>query len=185
MDELSSNIIQVSDLSSYFYERLYHANSKSLCPVPEETIFYSSYILNKYSLSSEFFDQTSGKVKNKTLGLSILEASKKTKEERRRLYKDIADTALVLTGFFGDSINRKLIDRSYYIQVGQIAYSKMYAMDEHFMDIPHFYKMMATCFENLSYLINLTNPLSSHLYSGSEGESLIQGISLNKTLKVS
>lgn len=184
MKDSEKEIIQVSDLTSFFYDRLYSANNKSLCPVPEETIFYSSNVLNKYSLSTEFFDLTSGRVKEKVFGVSFLNASSKSKEEQKKIYKDIADTSLVLTGFFSDSVKRKIIDLNYYIKIGQMAYSKMYSLDETFMDIPHFYKVMATCFENVSTLIQLVHT-DNKLNNLNEKEMLISGISPNETKIVS
>ena len=166
----SNSIIQVQDLSGYFFDRLYSINQKSVCPLPEETLFYSSNILNKYSISTEYHEHTDGKVSEKIFGIKLLEASTKSKVESRKLYKDIADTTLVLTGFFGDSINKKIIDRSYYIQIGKMAYTKMYSMDESFFGNPHFYKMMATSFEHLSCMMSSLNKKES-LLSFKEEES--------------
>jgi hypothetical protein len=169
MNESNKSIIHVKDLSGYFFERLHLLNSKSLCPLPEETLFYSSSILNKYSLSSEFYDLDNGRVCEKILGLKFLEASSKSRAEQKRIYKDIADTSLILTGFFADSIKTKIIDKKYYVKIGQMAYSKMYTLDEKFCNVPHFYRMMATSFEHLSFLINSLN--NNDLLSFKEKES--------------
>lgn len=46
-------------------------------------------------------------------------------DERVRQLKDVGDTSLYVSGFFSDSLQRKLVDVDYYIQVGGAAYSEL------------------------------------------------------------
>jgi hypothetical protein len=151
----SNKLILDESLKGYFYKSLSEINKKSLCPVPEETIFYSSEVLSRYSLSSEFFDTSDGQVREKILGKRLLEASQLSTEMKKREYKDIADSALILTGYFAKSIDTKILDTSYYIQIGKTAYDNMNSLSPRCYDIPSFYKMMATCFENLTKIMNI------------------------------
>ena len=182
MNRSKTGIITVTDLKSYFYEGLSELNKKLLCPIPEETIFYSSSVLEKYTLSSEFFEQSEGKIKNKILGFNFLKASQDSKDEQVKIYKDIGDTALVLSGFFSESTKGSLVDEKYYIKIGQLAYKKMYHLERTFFDIPHFYKLMSTCFESASYIIkhfsmqNKEEYLESLLISNDDKELMAGGI---------
>lgn len=182
MTRSNSEIITVTDLKSFFYESLTHVNKRSLCPIPEETIYYSSSVLEKYSLSSEFFENKEGRIRNKILGFDFLKASLDSKDEQVKAYKDIGDTALVLSGFFSESTKRSLVDEKYYIKIGQLAYKKMHDLERTFFDIPHFYKMMSSCFENVSLVIkhfsmeNKNNYLESLLVSSNDTELLVGGI---------
>lgn len=151
----SNKLILDESLKGYFYKSLSEINKKSLCPVPEETIFYSSDVLSKYSLSSEFFDMSNGQVREKILGKRLLEASQLSTEMKKREYKDIADSALILTGYFSKSIDTKILDTSYYIQIGKTAYDNMNSLAPRCYDIPSFYKMMSTCFENLTRIMSI------------------------------
>lgn len=45
--------------------------------------------------------------------------------ERVRLLKKLGDTSLYVCGFFGDSLNRKLVDIDYYKDMGEVAYSHL------------------------------------------------------------
>jgi len=70
MSEKSSNslgLITVESLKAFFFNELDVINRTSLCPVPQETIFYSSAVLEKYSLSESYFNNTEGKIREKIL----------------------------------------------------------------------------------------------------------------------
>ena len=49
-------------------------------------------------------------------------------DERVRQLKDVGDTSLYVSGFFADSLQRKLVDVDYYIQMGGAAYSELGAL---------------------------------------------------------
>ena len=51
--------------------------------------------------------------------------SSKDKEERYSLLKQLGDQSLFISGFFGDSLKRKLVDIDYYISMGSNAYSEL------------------------------------------------------------
>jgi len=46
-------------------------------------------------------------------------------DERVRQLKDVGDQSLYVSGFFADSLQRKLVDVGYYIQIGGAAYSEL------------------------------------------------------------
>jgi hypothetical protein len=46
-------------------------------------------------------------------------------DERVRQLKDVGDTSLYVSGFFSDSLQRKLVDVDYYIQMGGAAYTEL------------------------------------------------------------
>jgi hypothetical protein len=185
----SKEIVTVANLQSFFYKNLSDLNQKSLCPVPEEAIYYSSSVLERYCLTHEFFEQENGRVQDKVLGIKLLEASQKRTEEQRRIYRDVGDTALMVCGYFSNSVNKKLMDVNYYIQLGQTAYDRMNSLDPSFMDIPSFYKLMASSFEKITTLIDLfarsgqSDPLQHFLLD--DDKLKVMGITPNASKKVS
>jgi len=70
--EASKKIVLQANLQGYFFEGLNALNKKSLCPVPESVIFYSSDVLDKFALSQHFFDTHDAKVREKLLGMTLL-----------------------------------------------------------------------------------------------------------------
>lgn len=180
MSSKGTAIETFKDLKSFFYDGLSTLNKKSLIPVGDEVVIYSSEVLEKYSLNCEIF--------RKALGLNFLEAQLIESHERNRVYKDVGDSALMLVGYFSQSINTKLISKSYYIKIGQMAYSKVDNNFPDYLDIPGFYKSLADSFEGLTHLLkafsqnNTQDPLR-HLFLDSEDNNslLVNGVTPNSS----
>ena len=154
--EATKKIVLQTNLQGYFFDGLNTLNKKSLCPVPESVIFYSSDVLDKFALSQDFFDVSDeGKVREKVLGLKLLEATQLSREEQRKVYKEVADMSLLVCGYFSESTHKKIVDAQYYSQIGKMAYSHLNSMAPSFLDIPSFYNMFATCFESMTTLMSL------------------------------
>ncbi len=152
-DQHGKKIILSTNLKAFFFEGLTDLNQKSLCPVPESVIFYSSDVLDKFALSQDFFDVSQGKVREKVLGLKLLEATQMNREEQKRVYKEVADMSLLVCGYFSESVNKKIVDTHYYSQLGKMAYGHLNSVSPSFLDIPSFYSMVATCFESMTTLM--------------------------------
>lgn len=151
----TKKIILQTNLQGFFFEGLNALNKKSLCPVPESFIFYSSDVLDKFALSQDFFEVSEGKVREKILGLKLLEAAQYSREEQKRIYKEVADMSLLVCGYFAESTHKKLVDTQYYAQIGKTAYSHLNNAGTSFLDIPRFYEMFATCFEPMTTLMSI------------------------------
>lgn len=195
--EHNKKIILEANLQGYFFEGLNALNKKSLCPVPESIIYYSSDVLDKFALSQDFFEVSEGKVREKILGMKLLEATQLNRDEQKKIYKEVADMSLLVCGYFSESVNKKLVDTSYYAQLGKMAYGHLNNILPTFLDIPSFYAMVATCFESMTTLLSL---LASQGRSGfennlifkkalkneaSDKEMLVSGILPTPTRKVS
>lgn len=148
-------IIVNANLRSYFYEELMRVNNKSLSPLPEAAIYYSSDVLERCSDSKQYFEYVEGKVKEKTLGLKLLECAEFKAEEKKRTLKDIGDTALCLCGYFTDSFNKKLFDVTYYQKLGKTAYKRLNTIIPTCYNIPSFYELLSGSFESMTFLISI------------------------------
>lgn len=196
--EATKKIILKANLQGFFFEGLNSLNKKSLCPVPESVIYYSSDVLDKFALSQDFFDNSDGKVREKILGLKLLEATHMSRDEQKKVYKEVADMSLLVCGYFSESTNKKIVDAQYYSQIGKMAYSHLNSMTPSFLDIPSFYNMFATCFESITTLMSLmamqnrtgieNNLIFKKVLNEeyvSEKELLVSGIIPSPTRKVS
>jgi hypothetical protein len=148
------DIITVPSLQTYFFDVLTDLNKKALCPIPQEIIYYSSDVLNKFALSQEYYDSRDGKIREKILGTKLLEATQVGREEQKKIYKDVGDTALFLCGYFAESTQKKLVDANYYSQLGRSAYQNLNGVVPKFFDIPCFYSMLSTSFGPMVDLIS-------------------------------
>lgn len=154
-DSGAKKIILSTNLKGFFFEGLSELNKKSLCPVPESIIYYSSDVLDKFALSEDFFETSEGKVREKILGMKLLEATQCTRDEQKRIYQEVGEMSLLVCGYFSQSVNKKIVDTHYYSQLGKMAYSHLNNVTPKFFDIPHFYGMVSTCFESLTTLMTI------------------------------
>jgi len=176
-----NSLILEASLQTFFFDQLQSVNQKSQIQLPNETIYYSSLVMDKFGHSHEYFEIVDGKVREKVLGMKLLESSHLSRREQQRELKDIGDTALVLCGFFSDSINeRKLLDIKYYRDIGQAAYRRLNGIVPSFYDVDSFYDGLSRQFDILTNLMQIVQ--KTHLKKDDEsGVHLI----LSQNLKVS
>lgn len=88
---------------------------------------YLVELLEFYVPTANFFDDydSSGKRTRETLAETFLKAQNSEPSLRQELLKKMADRSLYISGFFGDSLQRKLIDIDYYADMGGAAYGAL------------------------------------------------------------
>ena len=84
-------------------------------------------LLQHYMFSSNLFptDEESGKTRRETLAEMFLKAQGSPAPVRADLLKKLGDTSLYISGFFGDSLSRKIVDIDYYADMGGVAYGAL------------------------------------------------------------
>ena len=132
-------IILETDLKSFFYKELEALNRCAVVPLPNETIFYSSNVMDNFSSSDKYFEIEDGKVRNKLLGLKLLESSQLDYVAQKRALRDIGDSALLLCGVFSNSLKSKIVDLSFYENLGAVAYSRLNSFIPCELDVEGFY----------------------------------------------
>ena len=165
-----SNLIESASLQGYFFDQLHSVNEKSISPLPKEALFYSSIVMDKMGESSEYFDIREGKVREKILGMKLLEATHLPAEKRKRVYQDIGDTALLLCGYFSQSLNQKIVDESYYHKLGVQAYSHLNNIIPEVYDVASFFETMSLSFSRITQLMSV---VSQNLMSNDPHENLL------------
>lgn len=84
-------------------------------------------LLEHYVSSQNFFDDydASGKRVRETLAIMFLKAENSEPRARTELLKKLGDRTLYISGFFSDSLHRKVVDVDYYAEMGGTAYSAL------------------------------------------------------------
>lgn len=84
-------------------------------------------LLQHYMFSNNLFpkDDETGRAKRQTLAELFLRAQNSPAPVRIDLLKQLGDSSLYISGFFGDSLNRKVVDIDYYVDMGGVAYSAL------------------------------------------------------------
>ncbi|CAN5378735.1 hypothetical protein BH10BDE1_BH10BDE1_21770 [soil metagenome] len=88
---------------------------------------YLVKLLEYYVPAGNLFDEVDeqGRRKRSTLAETFLRAMSEEPHVRAEMLKKMADRALYITGFFSDSLQRKVIDVDYYAEMGVTAYGAL------------------------------------------------------------
>ena len=170
-------LILESSLQSFFFDELSEINKKFEVPLPQETIYYSSLVMDKFGESNNYFELENGRLREKTLGLKLLESTHQSRSEQQRSLKDIGDTSLLMCGFFQDSVKEKILDIKYYKEIGQIAYQRLDAFVPSFYDVNEFYKNLSSQFDSLTNLIRI---VQTQKLRGVDQEEVLLIVNTNK-----
>jgi hypothetical protein len=104
----------------YFKELVEAALSRQNIDAGELTSYYVVRLL------IDFLDRPSGDEADELpMALQFLRALERTGQHQRASLKQIGDVSLFVSGFFSDSLRRKLVDVDYYISIGGSAYGAL------------------------------------------------------------
>ena len=104
-------------VTEFFHGQVADALRSRGVSAAEPTEFYIVNLLSEYTRP--------GKTASEPLALKLAEISNAAPDLKVRGLKEIGDTSLVTSGFFADSLNRRLVDVDYYIAMGTTAYSRL------------------------------------------------------------
>lgn len=94
--------------------------------VQEATEFYLVNLLASFLEKERLFvTDAEGHVESEPLALILLRAAQSDRRARAAQLRRLGDTALFVSGFFGDSLSRSLVDVNYYIAMGGRAYGTL------------------------------------------------------------
>ncbi len=84
-------------------------------------------LLQHFMISTNLFpvDDETGKLRQQTLAEMYLRAQNSSPQMKTDLLKKLGDSSLYISGFFSDSLNRKVVDLDYYVDMGGVAYSTL------------------------------------------------------------
>ena len=108
-------------VSGFFHEVVTEALKQRHMDVAETTEFYLVNLLSEFVQP----DAASDLMGEEPLALRLAAAAHESLEQRRRTLKRIGDGSLYMTGFFADSLNRRLMDVDYYMTLGGSAYVRL------------------------------------------------------------
>jgi hypothetical protein len=105
-----------SNVSEFFHELLTSTIKSQGLDTSEPTECYLVSLLANF---------TSHPLDDEPLALKLASSVCATPDERARQLKDIGDQSLYVSGFFAESLQRKLVDIDYYIHMGGAAYGEL------------------------------------------------------------
>jgi len=141
-------------LREFFQERVQEARRNQKVPLLLATEQYVVNLLSDFLRVEKLFSST--EPKDEPIALMFERALTANANEQFQILKVIGDRTLYVSGFFGDSFKRKLIDINYYIAMGEQAYGSVSSLSRESQD-----GLYKNVFEELSEkLVKLVDLLS-------------------------
>ncbi|MES3037831.1 MAG: hypothetical protein V4736_07990 [Bdellovibrionota bacterium] len=110
----------------FFEEAIQKAGEDLKIQMPPTVESYLVNMMIHYLDANNLFEKDliseSGKKKPQTLAEMYLTAQLEEDPHRQSLLRRMADRSLYISGFFADSLNRKIVDIDYYMEMGGTAY---------------------------------------------------------------
>ncbi|HSN13808.1 MAG TPA: hypothetical protein VLT61_04195 [Anaeromyxobacteraceae bacterium] len=146
----------------FFRQRVGDVLSHRRVRVQPETEFYLVDLLAKFLEAERLrVEQADGSVREEALALILLRALEATGDVRVRELRRLGDTALFVSGFFGDSLSRSAVDVDYYIAMGGQAYAvvgqaeRRRGLDALFGELSERFGLFVDCFAEIAELADL------------------------------
>lgn len=118
-------IIHGSRLQEVIKEQVEEALIQQEVSTSELAEFYLVNLIHDYHSTSQIVRREGEDALERPLALLLVEAVSGDTPTRVRLFKRIGDHALVIAGFFAESIRKTLVDASYYAAMGGAAYKNL------------------------------------------------------------
>jgi len=113
----------VAQPSDFFRELVTGALGRQQIAVQPETEFYLVNLLNQFITTDRLYStDEQGGVREEPLALMLKEAFEAEPPARTKLFRRVGDVSLYVGGYFQQSLNRKVVDVDYYIDIGGRAY---------------------------------------------------------------
>lgn len=114
---------EVPNLQLYFHELVSDAIQHQHLKPDEHVSFYLVNLLSHFTKSENIQRREDGE--EMPLAILFCQAQHESPEVKTRLLKYLGDFSLLISGFFQDSLTRKIVDVDYYISMGGAAYSQL------------------------------------------------------------
>src|SRR6266545_5008307 len=123
---VSDKILVGKTAHEWFREMLADGLSHRRLEIQEMTEFYLVNLLAGFLARERLFvEEEDGTVSAEPLALILLRALEGDRRTRAAHLRRLGDTALFVSGFFGDSLARSLVQVDYYIAMGERAYDAL------------------------------------------------------------
>jgi hypothetical protein len=116
---MSDVVFRRESAVEYFKQLVDEALVHQHIAAQELTAFYVVQLLAGY------LQQREGEGSSEPLALKLARALDASGFEQRTTLRQIGDTSLFVSGFFSDSLRRKVVDVDYYVNIGGYAYNAL------------------------------------------------------------
>ena len=107
----------------FFHKHVKYSIKNQHIKITEISEHYLVHLLADFTLTQKAFRLTGND--NRPLAIIYHQAQFETANNKIKIFKELGDFSLFITGFLPDSLNRKVTDVDYYISLGRSAYENL------------------------------------------------------------
>ena len=159
---VSDEIVFGKSAHEYFRDLVCEALGHRRLQIQEATEFYLVDLLSRFLESGALFvTRPDGTVELEPLALTLLRALQARRQARFERLRQLGDTSLFVSGFFGDSLARRSVDIDYYMSMGERAYEAIAGSGgpagsgELFGELAGRFEELVDCFAEIAELSDL------------------------------
>lgn len=123
---MGDELVRHASPVEYFREQVEGAMHRQHLSASDWTVYYIVNLLASFVTPNKLQQIAT----DEPLGVRLARALAVDGGPRRDDLRRIADNSLFVAGFFGDSLQRRLVDPGYYISLGGFAYARLAAQDD-------------------------------------------------------
>jgi hypothetical protein len=109
----------------YFREKVNSAVEELHVDVDEMVVFYLVNLLSEFHKIEKVTLDVEPKADEEALSILFEKALFSNQNEQIRRFKHLGDFSLFISGFFPDSIYKRLVNHKFYMSIGSIAYTQL------------------------------------------------------------
>ena len=128
MSTVLPNIKTEKNTFDFFSQHVKESLKNQHISISDTSEQYLVHLLSDFTFTRNIFNLT--KSDSRPLAIIYHQAQQETAENKIKIFKDLGDFSLFITGFFPDSLNRKVTDVDYYIFLGKSAYENLSSIFE-------------------------------------------------------
>jgi len=123
MQEEKKLIHECPTVQAYFHEVVNQALKNQKIETDEHVAFYLVNLLSRFTDEKTILRNSEGQ--EMPLALLFCQAQIEAPNKKIQLLRYLGDFSLFVSGFFQDSLNRKIVDVDYYVKMGEGAYFQL------------------------------------------------------------
>jgi hypothetical protein len=160
-------IVAGAKLTEHFREKVQTAIAEQGLKASEMTEYYLVNLLKEFHKSEKLFHQEGAENIEKPLALLLFEAMKGDIATKTRCLKKLGDTALYLSSFFAENLEKRLVGKRYYASMGGAAYASLACMLENEKAFGELYFELAHKFQQFVHVLAEVSPCE-HVHNNAD-----------------
>jgi len=150
---MGSLVLQPSELA-HWHALVNEAQEASTVALSEDLESYLVFLLMRFAENPD--------VGSSIIATDFLENINGSGEQRRKVIRDVGDKCLLISGLFPGRAKRRMVRVSYFVDMGQSAYSVLASSNEH--EIATLFEDLCHSFVNLMDVLQATRDLAGANY---------------------